>query len=335
MGVEMNCKKVAMKHEVTDGEKELVAQIAKTSLGFMSKNGIPITPRNFEEWFYIICKAKEENHLLTPKNLKVLYEKYFKDIPQLEDVEEIKEISFNLRHLTLDSEEALDKFESNLNSHNSYIQESITAIDENDIQKMEYLKTKIHTLEEENNKLKKFLEENRKKLDFIEEKFNEQKREADHDALTGLLNRRSFDRDITQLHESQVPYSLVICDIDDFKKINDTYGHLVGDKVLKEVGEILTNYVRNNTRSYRYGGEEFVVLLPNADENAAKVVGERLREVIENRTIQINSARINFTASFGGTKRKEGDDIASVIGRADKALYEAKKSGKNRVVIYG
>ncbi len=330
----MNCKKLALRHELETGYKELVAQIAKTTLSFISKNNIPLTPRNFEEWFYVICKAKEENHLLTPKNLKVLYEKYFKDIPVLEDIQEIREISFDLRHLAIGSEEALDRFEHNLTSHDIYIQESIQAIDQSDIQKMESLKLKIKDLEEENKKLRKFLEENRRRLEFIEEKFNEQKKEAEHDSLTGLLNRRSFDKDIQKLHDSGLPYALLMCDIDNFKHINDTYGHLVGDQVLKEVGEILTKYVRKGTRSYRYGGEEFVVLLPNADERAAKVVGERLREVIENRDLHLNSVRINFTASFGGTGKKEGEEPQDVIKRADKALYEAKRSGKNRVVIY-
>ncbi len=331
----MNCKKVALRHEVEAGEKELVAEVAKAALTFMTKNHIPLTPRNFEEWFYVICKAKEENHLLTPKNLKILYEKYFKDVPALEDIQEIKEISFDLKHLAMGSEEALDRFENNLTSHDSYIKESIVAIDEKDVQRMESLKSKIKDLEEENKKLREFLEENRKRLDFIEEKFNEQKKEAEHDSLTGLLNRRSFDKDIQKFHQSGLPYAMVMCDIDNFKKINDTYGHLAGDQVLKEVGEILKTYVRSDTRSYRYGGEEFAVLLPNADEKAAKVVAERLREVIENRSVQINSARISFTASFGGTRKKEDDRIDNVIQRADQALYEAKRSGKNRVVIYG
>ncbi len=329
----MNCKKLALRHELETGYKELVAQIAKTALSFMSKNNISLTPRNFEEWFYVICKAKEENHLLTPKNLQVLYEKYFKDIPMLEEIQEIREISFDLRHLAIGSEEALERFEHNLTSHDLYIQESIQAIDQNDIQKIESLKLKIKDLEEENKKLRKFLEENRRRLEFIEEKFNEQKKEAEHDSLTGLLNRRSFDKDIQKLHDSGLPYALLMCDIDNFKHINDTYGHLVGDQVLKEVGEILTTYVRKGTRSYRYGGEEFIILLPNADERAAKVVGERLREVIENRNLHINSVHINCTASFGGTRKREGEEPQDVIKRADKALYEAKRSGKNRVVI--
>ncbi len=330
-----NCKKLALTREVRDGAREYVADIAKKTLTFLTQNHISLTPINYDEWFFIICKALEERHILSKRNLFMLYEKYFKDVPHIEDIEEIKEISYDLKHLAVDSEKALGKFSSNLDSHNRYIQESIVAIDEQDVHKMRELQSKIAHLEEENRKLKRFLEENRTRLELIEEKFNEQRREAQHDSLTGLLNRRSFDEDMQKLDHAKIPYALLILDIDNFKGINDTYGHLIGDEVLKEIGEVLRTYVRKNTKTYRYGGEEFVVVLPGGDELAAKTVGERLRKVIESRGLQLPNAPnlLTFTASFGATVKRENEYYKEVLQRADEALYEAKNGGKNRVVF--
>ncbi|BCD68636.1 GGDEF domain-containing protein [Nitratiruptor sp. YY09-18] len=331
----MDCKKLLLAKEIEgEGHNEFVAQIAKKTLSYLAKHKIPITPTNYQEWFFVICKALTENHHLSDKNLQILHDKYFKEDPLIEDIEEIKELSVSLKSLAQGSEKALDKFEDNITAHSSYIDESIEAIDEQDKSKMAQLKDKIAHLEAENQKLKKFLEQNRKKLEFIEEKFVKQKQEAERDALTGLLNRRAFDIDIEKLHELNASYSILILDIDNFKKINDTYGHLVGDEILKVMGEILENYLRQNTKAYRYGGEEFVILLPNGDFKAAKIVGERLRDVIENRDYKVEqNGYIHFTASFGGTQRQEGDSVKDVIKRADEALYQAKKEGKNRVVI--
>ncbi len=332
----MDCKKLLHNRELAGkGQQEFVADVAKKTLGYMTKHRIDLTPTNYEEWFYVICKAISEQHRLSDSNLQVLHDKYFKELPKIEDVEEIKELSLNLKRLAKGSEQALDKFEDNINDHAQYIDESIDAIERRDAQKMASLKEKIAALEAENSKLKEFLEANREQLELIEEKFNEQKKEAEYDALTGLLNRRSFDRDIEKLEKSGAAYSLIIADIDNFKKINDTYGHLVGDEILKIMGEVLQSYVRKNTKSYRYGGEEFVVLLPGGDKKAAHIVAERLRDVIENKGYKVekNGGYIYFTASFGAAQKEEGESAKSVIERADKALYMAKKEGKNRVVI--
>ena len=329
------CKKLALTKEVKDGEKSYVVDVAKKTLRFMIQNEIALTPINYDEWFFIVCKAIEEHHVLSKSNLLLLYEKYFKHVPHIGDIEEIKELSYDLKHLAVDSEKALGKFASNLDSHNRYIQESIVAIDEQDVQKIQELQSKIAELEEENKKLKRFLEENRARLELIEEKFNEQKREAQHDSLTGLLNRRSFDEDMSKLDNANISYALLILDIDNFKHINDSYGHLIGDEVLKEVGEVLRKYVRKNTKTYRYGGEEFVVVLPDGDEVAAKVVAERLRKVIESRGLKLPNTPnlLTFTASFGATTKRDNETYKDVLKRADEALYEAKNRGKNRVVF--
>ncbi|NPA03674.1 MAG: diguanylate cyclase [Epsilonproteobacteria bacterium] len=330
----MRCSRFVKAHRLTRQEQEEVAKIAKKTIAFMSQNKITFTPRNYDEWFYVICKAIEEKHILTTKNLKLLYKRCFGDSSILHNLEEMREISFSLHHITKNSFTALDQFQHNITSHDLYLQESISALDDLDRKRIKRLRLKIAKLEEENRRLKEFLEENRQRLALIEERFREQKKEVELDPLTGVYNRRSFEKDIKRLEESKLPYSLLISDIDNFKQINDTYGHQAGDKVLQQVGEIFTKYVRKDTKTYRYGGEEFVILLLNGDKRAAQVVGERLRGVIENHEVKVDeNTSIKFTASFGGTQKEEGESFQKVLERADKALYEAKKLGKNRVVI--
>lgn len=155
------------------------------------------------------------------------------------------------------------------------------------------------------------------------------------DFLTGLHNRRSFDRALGDLirdfHERNYPFSLILMDIDDFKAINDKYGHLAGDAVLKEVASILKTFLRANTIIGRTGGEEFGIILPGVTIEKALGVAERIRSVIENREINTGKNILKVTASSGVTQVVEGDDINSIYERADRALYRAKNGGKNRV----
>ena len=333
----MDCKKIMEQNRLQSSEeKKKVQEVAKLTINFITKHNIPLTPVNYDEWFYVICRAIEDNHVLSEKNLRILYQKYRQDLLGLEELEkkEIKEVSESLKEVTSSSGSILDSFDQAINQHSGLIDESIDAIDRQDSQKMAQLRSKIAALEEENQKLKKYLEKNRRKLEVIEAKFAKTKKEADIDALTKIFNRQRFNSDIEKFESSCDTYSVIFLDIDDFKHINDTYGHAVGDKVLQEVGEILTHYLRRNTYAYRYGGEEFVVVLPEGSLEAAKVVANRLKEVIENRAIKIDQHKMfNFTASFGAAQKEEGERFEDVLKRADEALYEAKRNGKNRVVL--
>jgi diguanylate cyclase len=123
-------------------------------------------------------------------------------------------------------------------------------------------------------------------------------------------------------------------DLDRFKQINDNYGHITGDKVLKQVGKRMQHVLRDTDFVGRYGGEEFMLVLCSTDLAAAEKVVERLREHIASTPIKIDDeTSLNITLSGGVTKLREGDTETSVIQRADKALYEAKRSGRNIVLV--
>ncbi|WP_049751886.1 GGDEF domain-containing protein [Sulfurihydrogenibium sp. YO3AOP1] len=122
-------------------------------------------------------------------------------------------------------------------------------------------------------------------------------------------------------------------DLDNFKQINDKFGHPAGDLVLKEVSNLLRTYLRANTIIGRLGGEEFGIILPNVTLENGKNVAERIRNVIENHEIKYDGKVIRISASLGVTQVKEGDTIDTLYRRVDEALYQAKRDGKNKVIV--
>jgi diguanylate cyclase (GGDEF)-like protein len=167
--------------------------------------------------------------------------------------------------------------------------------------------------------------------------FNQVKIRADHDGLTRIHNRRAFDeRLIDELRRHQRyrhAMSLLMVDIDHFKNINDRYGHLVGDHVLREVGRILSETLRSTDFTARYGGEEFVVILPQTAEEQARVLAERLRGAIAEARFVHEGEAFSITVSIGVSAMQPGalTRRKDLLEKADKALYQAKHLGRNQV----
>lgn len=157
------------------------------------------------------------------------------------------------------------------------------------------------------------------------------------DALTGLNNRAAYDRDIERelsiAERHKRPLSLMILDIDFFKKVNDTYGHAAGDKVLQSVADTLKEATRSSDVVFRYGGEEFAVLLSDVDSLTAMDVAERIRLSVRGLLIEIDEKLINITISVGMGSYMAGEGSDSLFKRTDKALYRAKSMGRDQVKI--
>lgn len=155
------------------------------------------------------------------------------------------------------------------------------------------------------------------------------------DRLTNVYNRIKIDEIIEVELKKQKRYkesfSVILLDIDYFKNVNDTHGHLMGDLILKEFALILKDAIRDTDFVGRWGGEEFIIVCPKTDKNGALVLAEHLRDKIEN---SLFTAVEKKTASFGIAECEDDDDIASIIDNADKALYKAKKNGRNQVICY-
>jgi diguanylate cyclase (GGDEF)-like protein len=159
------------------------------------------------------------------------------------------------------------------------------------------------------------------------------------DPLTGLFNRRVMEEmlEIEACRRELSSFSLLILDLDDFKKINDTYGHAAGDEVLKWVATVMRQNFRKHDIIARYGGEEFAVLLPSTSAQTATEIGERLRKRIEGGVFAFDGKAVSITASIGIAHRPVDDSccVREMMQKADHALYRAKNSGKNRICLYG
>ncbi|QEY17356.1 diguanylate cyclase [Cellvibrio sp. KY-GH-1] len=187
-------------------------------------------------------------------------------------------------------------------------------------QQLETLGAKIKTMEVEAEKNRTTLEKHRKK--------------ALQDPLTELPNREAYNErataEVQRWQRYGRPLSVAIFDIDHFKRINDTFGHQAGDRVIKVIGRSIAKRLREVDFFCRYGGEEFVALMPETDSKTALSVLEKVRESIANASFNYKDQPITITVSVGLTEFKSGDDLEAAFERADQALYSAKSSGRNR-----
>lgn len=175
----------------------------------------------------------------------------------------------------------------------------------------------------------------------LEEQNAELERLANTDYLTNLYNRRRFfytaEEEFNKVLQSGKTISVTLIDLDYFKKVNDSYGHLVGDRVLIHVAQLIRTHCRVSDVAARYGGEEFIILHPSTDRKNAFVVAERVREVVEVTPFVYEKNEIGVTISAGVVDTQVGRDftrIDDVLGLADIALYRAKDAGRNQVVVF-
>lgn len=159
------------------------------------------------------------------------------------------------------------------------------------------------------------------------------------DDLTGAINRRHFitlaENEVKRCNRYGEIFSIAFIDIDDFKKINDSFGHLAGDQVLRSMSDIFTKNIRTTDSFARYGGDEFVILMPNTDYSQAIECVERIRAIISTTSVSYLQDTISFTVSMGVIAINKRDiELEKLLYQVDQALYTAKRKGKNRIVSY-
>ena len=192
---------------------------------------------------------------------------------------------------------------------------------------------------ERNQQLEQKLQNSSQEIETLKENLESVQKEAQTDGLTGLANRKKFDavlqNEMIQAIENSTSLCLVMCDIDHFKKFNDTHGHVTGDHVLRFVSAMLTDLVTSDGMPARYGGEEFALVLPNIDIVGAVELADTVRSAVSSKRLrkrQSNEDIGSITLSLGVAKFQPGEPAAAFIKRADDSLYQAKNSGRNRVV---
>ena len=187
-------------------------------------------------------------------------------------------------------------------------------------------------IQETNKLLKKRLDE----IKTLQENLHDQ---VIRDPLTGLFNRRylyeTFDRELARAKRDNYPLSVMMIDIDHFKDINDTYGHQVGDEALVSLGNLLQESIRQGDFACRYGGDEFIVIMPNIHEKDVEQRAETLRHEVKDIPINTGTKKVFMTASIGiALYPKHGDNLDQIMKASDDAMYEAKNSGRNRVSVW-
>lgn len=230
--------------------------------------------------------------------------------------------------------------ELELRQHLDQLREAVEA---NSIQMLrsksrEFIDTYVEAQTKKEERRSQRVENIQKNLHTVKKKLMEANQSARMDHLTGAHNRKSFDEQLRRYYSlskiSEHPVSLIVLDIDHFKKVNDTYGHPGGDYVLRELGSLVqSKLVRSNDYFARYGGEEFVLILQATPIKTATDVAERIRQTIEAHPFQFNEQKFKVTISIGVAEFKENDTWENIYNRADKALYSSKQAGRNRVTV--
>jgi len=339
-----------VQHAIED--YEVAVDAANQALTMLEEHGTPPLPRYFELWYAHvsgifpalserITSVTDAGGELNTAMLDDLYEKYLSNRQEgdlLVDAQETldRQIS-NLMRLVGDNIDTTEHFADFL-ENNARVLPSITSGDQL-AQVIQALAANNKSVLKRTVELSEGLNHAKAEVDNLRAELQSLREESMRDHLTGVHNRRSFDsqlsRAIIASREGNEKLCLVMCDIDFFKKVNDVYGHATGDRALQHVARVMSECVKGQDVVARYGGEEFSIILPRTRLRNAGVLAEQIRSTVSSRPVVTREGKVlikSLTVSFGVTELMEADDMSSLIQRADKNLYQAKESGRNRVV---
>lgn len=325
---------------------------AETAMGQIKALRQPATPRNFEIWYtYATGHTPELNQAindilvregrLTEQDLAPIYDKYISSARFSERVDEVG------ARIVGEIEQVMSMIEVAIGTSNDFSQslagaqqEIVGSADRDQLRFIvETLVRATKEVEDANHTLQKRLVDSREEINVLQENLETVRTESLTDPLTTLANRKYFEDGIKQLvddaEQSGTPLSVILTDIDHFKKFNDTYGHLTGDQVLRLVAIALKHNVKGHDVAARYGGEEFVVILPRTALLAAVTVADNIRRAVMGKELMRRSTGETLgrvTISLGVASWHKGDTVATLLERADACLYAAKHGGRNCVV---
>ncbi len=251
------------------------------------------------------------------------------DDQEANEAERAKMAAFQLRDLAQNV--ALDVVDHN--TLVTAISDRLESLDHQSADSGAAVAEAVGTIVKANEKLQDRLSDAEKKIQSQAEEIQAQEFEARTDALTNLANRRAFDDVLAENHAAfvarQQPFSLLMFDVDHFKKFNDTHGHQAGDEVLRSVAQTMLRSSKVSGTSCRYGGEEFVLVMPNTRIKEARDAAERVRKAIEAAEVKFEGKTLRVTASMGVAEIAENENAAQLVRRSDHAVYAAKKADRN------
>ena len=316
----------------------------------MSKHYVPITPRNYTVWYEYVSGDNdelrktidamiEEGEKFTEEKNETLYQRFF-----------AKEDEIELRKLREDLQKVLETILNEINRMSGQTEkfEDIVSKSADRLSgnvSIQNVRNIVNGIIVETKKIGRFgtainkkLKETTEELETLQIEFERAKSEALVDFLTGVANRKAFDETLaTFVSEANSDHSdlcLLLVDIDHFKRFNDTYGHIVGDEVLKFVTKKIKEIVKGRDFLARFGGEEFAVILPQTSLPGAKSVAESIRAFFAQAKLKSTATSKKLgqiTVSIGAACYRPGEPLEDYVNRSDQALYLAKNTGRNRV----
>jgi diguanylate cyclase len=336
-----------------NGLVESSYQKAKSLLPFMAKKRIPLTPANYRLFYdYFEGQSPQlksrldqllgEGVLFTPELSDRLYHEIYDYSEDL--ASNLKEASQKFETVSIDLGKGLDKTLITTGHYRQFLSESVAQISSS-AELSPSLQGILNSLLEETESafndqahLADQIENTNKIIATLTSELRDQTRLANIDELTKLYNRRYFFHRFQQMKEAakgDPAICLAIFDLDNFKSINDTYGHAIGDKVIILCSKILQSYQADDCLPVRYGGEEFILLCEGKGLPEMKKIAEGVRKKVERTEVMVRGKYVPVTISSGVSKYRPGEDITVFIERADQALYRAKSHGRNMVLLEG
>ena len=328
---------------------EKSAEYLRQALQFMTRQAAALHPISYAVWYEYasgqnaalkndIDVLTAEGSVLDEKATRDLFRKHIAEIDETtaERVTEgFQQIMANVSSSASRAQNEAEKFGNVLeNWTGKAAVSSVTGLDD--------LLGHTRVMQGSIGALKSQLEESKREIEQLRTEVKKAREEALSDGLTGLINRKGFDMALAEClghyTDSTDGPCLFIADIDHFKRVNDTYGHLLGDKVIRAIAKILDDNIKGKDVAARFGGEEFVVLLPDTPLDGACLLAEKIRTTVEKLSIKRtgnNEAISNITVSFGVARYKKGEHMSEFVARADNALYQSKNGGRNRVTAAG
>lgn len=336
----------------SDGDFERTIGLAESALDRIKALRLPANPHNFEIWYTYVAGHNPAlnnaiNALLnvrgsvTAAELEEIYLKHFSAAHIGERIDKVgTQIAGEIEQIMAMIEAAIGNADSYSKSLVGATASMASEADREQIRIIvESLVHATREVESKNQVMQQRLRDSREEIRELQENLEVVRTESLTDPLTTLANRKFFDNAIERLVKeaaaSSEPLSVILTDIDHFKKFNDTYGHLTGDQVLRLVAVSLKHNVKGQDIAARYGGEEFAVVLPKTALTQAVTVADHIRRAVQSKELMRRSTGETLgrvTISLGVSTWRRGDDVASLLERADACLYAAKAAGRNCVI---
>jgi len=330
---------------------ETTAELARLALPLMSKLGVPMTPRNYAVWYEYVAGSnaalKEEidrrlavEGAFTEAANDALFQQYVAEC----DVAAFQRIRAEMRQLLREVGASLLNAGQDAERLGSHLDGTVTQIERSssvdEIRAL--LRTAIaetRAMRESTSALKSHFDAKTREIQTLQQELDRARKRALTDTLTGLANREALygalESAIRDAEEQDTLLCLLMIDIDHFKRVNDTHGHLVGDRVIRFVASTLKRLVKGKDTAARFGGEEFALVLPDTPSSGAMALAENIRRAIADARLVRSDTReplSQITVSIGMGSYRRGEEVNALLDRADQALYAAKSGGRNRVV---